>query len=237
MLYRDQGVVLRTYKLGEADRIVVLMTERHGKVRSVAKGVRKTKSKFGARLEPPTHVALQLHEGRELDIVTQAETVDHFRDLRTDLDRLGRAVTMLEAVDQVAMEREPNAHLYRMLLGALRSLAARDSPLVSAAFLWKVLALEGFEPRLDACVLCDEASDLVAFDLDEGGVLCRSDRRGAPLSADALEVLRAILGGRLNQALASDRSPATDEVDHLAVRAMEHHIERRLRSVGLFDRG
>ena len=111
------------------------MTERHGKVRAVAKGVRKTKSRFGARLEPTSHVALQLYEGRELDIVTQAETIDHFRDLRDDLDRLGRAVTMLEAVDQVAQEREPNARLYRMLLGALRTLAARDSPLVSAAFL------------------------------------------------------------------------------------------------------
>ena len=236
MLYRDQGIVLRTYKLGEADRIVVFLTRGRGKVRAVAKGVRKTKSKFGARLEPPTHVALQLHEGRELDLVTQADTVDHFRDLRTDLDRLGRAVTMLEAVDQVAMEREPNPNLYRMLLGALRALAARDSPLVSAAFLWKVLALEGFEPRLDACVLCDAEDDLVAFDLDEGGVLCRSDRRGVPLSAGALEVLRDILGGRLNQALDAARSDATDEVDHLAVRAMEHHIERRLRSVGLLDR-
>jgi DNA repair protein RecO (recombination protein O) len=237
VLYRDHGIVLRTYKLGEADRIVVLMTERHGKVRSVAKGVRKTKSKFGARLEPPTHVALQLHEGRELDLVTQADTVDHFRDLRTDLDRIGRAVTMLEAVDQVAMEREPNPQLYRMLLGALRALAARDSPLVSAAFLWKVLALEGFEPRLDACVLCDAADDLVAFDLDEGGVLCRADRRGVRLSPGALVALRDILGGRLTQALDIERSAATEEVDHLAVRAMEHHIERRLRSVGLLDRG
>jgi len=236
VLYRDQGIVLRTYKLGEADRIVVLMTGRHGKVRSVAKGVRKTKSKFGARLEPPTHVALQLHEGRELDLVTQADTIDHFRDLRTDLDRITRAVTMLEAVDQVSMEREPNANLYRMLLGALRALAARNSPLVSAAFLWKLLSLEGFEPRLDACVLCDAEDDLVAFDLEEGGVLCRSDRRGAPLSAEALELLRLILGGRLNEALDVERSVFTDEVDHLAVRAMEHHIERRLRSVGLLDR-
>ncbi|HRA35346.1 MAG TPA: DNA repair protein RecO, partial [Acidimicrobiales bacterium] len=124
-LYRDQGIVLRTYKLGEADRIVSIITERHGKVRAVAKGVRKTKSKFGARLEPTSHVALQLYEGRELDIVTQAESIDHFRPIRDDLDRLGRAVTMLETVDQVAMEREPNPALYRMLLGALRSLAAR----------------------------------------------------------------------------------------------------------------
>src|SRR6188768_202123 len=101
-LYRDQGIVLRTYKLGEADRIVSFMTERHGKVRAVAKGVRKTKSKFGARLEPMSHVALQLYEGRELDIVTQAESLDHFKANREDLDRLTRGVTLLEAADQIA---------------------------------------------------------------------------------------------------------------------------------------
>ncbi|MET0159651.1 MAG: DNA repair protein RecO, partial [Acidimicrobiales bacterium] len=85
-LYREHGIVLRTYKLGEADRIVVFVTRGHGKVRAVAKGVRKTKSRFGSRLEPGSHVALQLYEGRELDIVTQAESVDHFRAIRDDLD-------------------------------------------------------------------------------------------------------------------------------------------------------
>ena len=77
----------------------------------------------------------------------------------------------------------------------------------------------------------------MAFDLDEGGVLCQATGGASPLSPEALEVLRRILGGRLNEALAADRSPATDEVEHLAVRAMEHHLERRLRSVGLLDRG
>ena len=83
-LYRDQGVVLRTIRLGESDRIVTLVTQGHGKVRAVAKGVRKTKSRFGARLEPISHVALLLYEGRELDVVTQAEVVDHFRVIRAD---------------------------------------------------------------------------------------------------------------------------------------------------------
>ena len=92
-LYHDRGVVLRTYKLGEADRIVSILTRGRGKVRAVAKGVRKTKSRFGGRLEPVSHVDLLMYEGRgELDIVSQAETVDAFRPLRDDLDRLGRAV-------------------------------------------------------------------------------------------------------------------------------------------------
>ena len=236
-LYRDHGIVVRTYKLGEADRIVSFVTERHGKVRAVAKGVRKTKSKFGARLEPTSHVALQLYEGRELDIVTQAESVDHFRPIRDDLDRLTRAVTMLEAADQISLEREPNAAIYRMLLGALRSLAERNSPLVVASFHWKLLALEGFRPVVDECVTCGRVDALVAFDPTEGGLLCTDHRRGTRVSPEAVALLQDILGGRLTAALDAPMSSATHEVDHLATRVMEHHLERRLRSVGLLDHG
>ncbi|MGI9118532.1 MAG: DNA repair protein RecO [Acidimicrobiales bacterium] len=234
-LYRDRGIVLRTYKLGEADRIVSFATERHGKVRAVAKGVRKTKSKFGGRLEPISHVALQLYEGRELDIVTQAEGLDHFRAIREDLDRLTRAVTLLEAVDQLSMEREPNPELYRMLLGALRSLDERNSALVVAGFHWKALALEGFRPVVEHCVVCEATEGLVAFDPTEGGLLCTEHRRGSRVSPEAVELLQAILGGRLAAALEEPASPATQEVDHLATRVMEHHLERRLRSVGLLE--
>ena len=149
-IYRDQGVVLRTIKLGEADRIVTLVTQAHGKVRAVAKGVRKTKSRFGARLEPLTHVSLQLYEGRgDLDTVTQAETIDNFRAVREDLDRMTRATALLEAIDQLAQEREPSPRLYQMLVGALRSLSARNSPVLVPAFFWKLLSLEGFHPLLD----------------------------------------------------------------------------------------
>src|SRR6266566_1711271 len=126
-LYRDQGVVLRTIKLGEADRIVTILTQVNGKIRAVAKGVRKTGSRFGARLEPTRHVALQCYRGRELDVVTQVETIDAFRQLREHYVSLTHAIAMLEAVDQVAQEREANPALYRMLVGALRTLAVAPS--------------------------------------------------------------------------------------------------------------
>src|SRR6185312_12475979 len=132
-LFRDKGVVLRSYRLGEADRIVVFLTERHGKVRAVAKGVRKTTSKFGARLEPLSHVTLLLWQGRsDLDIVNQAEVLDHFREVRDDLDRVTRALSLVEVADQLAQERHPDPRLYEMLVGALRTLAdpARDPRLV-----------------------------------------------------------------------------------------------------------
>jgi len=108
MLYKDEAVVLRTMRLGEADRIVTFVGRGQGKIRAVAKGVRKTTSKFGARLEPTSRIALQCYKGRELDIVTQAEALDHFRVIREDLDRLARATTMLEAVDQVAQDPAPS---------------------------------------------------------------------------------------------------------------------------------
>jgi DNA repair protein RecO (recombination protein O) len=235
-LHRDEAIVLRTYKLGEADRIIVLLTRGRGKVRAVAKGVRKTRSKFGARLEPTSHIEVQLYEGRELDIVTQADSLDHFRAIRDDLDRITRAVSMLEAADQLAQEGEVNPRLFQMLLGALRTLAATDSPLVVPAFFWKVLALEGYRPEVDVCVLCGEADlPLVAFDLDSGGTLCRACRRGNAVTPEAVALLQQILGGRLNDALALPASSATHEVDHLATRAVEHHLERRLRSVSLLD--
>lgn len=235
-LYRDTAVVLRTYKLGESDRIVVLLTEHHGKVRAVARGVRKTKSKFGGRLEPLSHVALLLSKGRDLDHVSQAESVENLRHLVDDLDTATQGLAMVEAVDQLAPDREPVPHLYTMLVRALRTLAERRSPLVVPAFYWKLLAAEGVRPELDVCVSCGESVELVSFDLDQGGMLCRACRRGVPVTPEALGIMRQILGGRLNEALALPEGPAQHEVAQLATRAVEHHLERRLRAVALFER-
>jgi DNA repair protein RecO (recombination protein O) len=237
-LYRDVGVVLRTYKLGESDRIIVFMTAENGKVRAVAKGVRKTKSKFGARLEPMSHVRLLLYRGRELDIVSQAESVEPLAPLLMSLDRASQAMATLEAVDQLGLEREPNPRLYHMAVGVLRTIAERPAPLNVPAFYWKLLAAEGLEPQLDACVRCGESepdTPMIAFDLNEGGTLCRACRSGASISPAALSIMRDILGGRLHHALSMEESPATHEVGSLATRALEHHIERRLRAVAMFE--
>ncbi|MCZ7526945.1 MAG: DNA repair protein RecO [Acidimicrobiia bacterium] len=234
-LYRDQGVVLRTIKLGETDRIVSFLTQGHGKVRAVAKGVRKPGSRFGARLEPTSHVALQCYQGRELDVVTQVETLDAFRSLREDYDRLTHAVPMLEAVDQVAQEREPDPALYRMLVGALRTLAETPSPVVAPAFFWKLLSLAGFHPLLDVCARCGADGPFPAFDLEEGGVLCGPCGRlgGFRVAPDTLTLLERVLGGGLRGALAEPPGPAVRELERLGVRAIEHHLERRLRSAAL----
>lgn len=230
-LYRDHGVVLRTLRLGEADRIVTIVTEGRGKVRAVAKGVRRTSSKFGGRLEPLSHVAMQCWQGRELDTVTQVEVLDGFRSVREDLVRVAKAYTLLEIVDQISQERHPNPRLYEMLVGALRSLGSKDSALLVPAFCLKVLALEGSAPVVDQCASCGSTSDLVAFDLLEGGALCRTCRRGRPVSPEALELVRRVLGGGLVSALDEPTGPQTNEVTELATEAMEVHLDRRLRSL------
>jgi DNA repair protein RecO (recombination protein O) len=236
-LYRDHGVVLRTHKLGEADRIVVLMTAGRGKVRAVAKGVRKTKSRFGGRLEPPRHVSLLIYQGRDLDVINQAETVDHYRLVREDLDRMADALSLVEAVDQVAQQGESNFALYRMLTGALRTLneAPVRSRLLVGAFFWKLLALDGVAPVLDECVLCGDSHSLVSFDAIMGGTLCRQHRQGTPIDGETIALIRRILGGQLAAALSEPPDPATAAASALATSSLEAHLERRLRAVHALD--
>jgi DNA repair protein RecO (recombination protein O) len=229
-LYRDEAVVLRSYKLGEADRIVVLYGRAKGKVRAVAKGVRRTRSKFGSRLEPGSMVRLQLYEGRNLDIVTQAERVAPLASLRADLDRYGRASILLETVDQTTSEREPDPALYRLLTGALTELDRTGNRLIVPAFAAKLLALEGVRPMVEACVSCGSEEGLVAIALHEGGVLCRNCRRGLPISEAARVALSLVFDGRVRHVLDTTPVEVTQELETLAARMIEQHIEQRLRS-------
>ena len=148
-LYRDNAVVLRSWKLGESDRIVSLMTQGNGKIRCVAKGVRKTRSRFGSRVEPTNHLQVQLYRGKgELDTLTQVESIDRFPSLREDLELFARASSMLEAVEVVSQDREPNAALYTMLARALHTVTESESHLVVAGFFMKLLSVEGLAPSI-----------------------------------------------------------------------------------------
>ena len=149
--YKEQGIVLRSIKLGEADKIVSILTQGSGKVRGVAKGIRKTTSRFGGRLEPFTHVNLMLYRGRgALDTITQAEIIAPHRNIRDDLSLFAAGETMLEAVDKVSEEHERNVRLALLLLSGLRALDAKpaDPAAVTESFLLKLLSLSGFHPAL-----------------------------------------------------------------------------------------
>ena len=167
---------------------------------------------------------LLLYEGRELDIVSQAEMIEPGARSAKNLNRLSQAMAMAEATEQVAQEREPSEPLYRMLVGALRTLSGRSGPLVVAAFYWKLLSLDGAGPILSACASCGSGPPtmpLVAFDIAEGGTLCRGCRRGLPLSPAALELLGWILGGQLARVL---EMPA--EHDDRRSRPSRHGLDR-----------
>lgn len=233
-LYRDEGVVLRSHKLGEADRIVVVLTRHHGKVRAVAKGVRKTRSRFGARLEPGSIVGLQLYRGKgELDIVTQAETVERLTAIRDDLERFARVAVVLEIAEHLVPDREADRPLHQLVVGALRELERSGSALVLPAFVMKALALEGVQPVVDRCTGCGAASPLVAFDRSAGGARCAACRQGEPVSAAALACLALVAEGRVREALGSTPPAVAGELEVLAVRLAEHHLERRLRAPGV----
>ena len=157
-LYRDDGIVLRTQKLGEADRIVTILTRRNGRVRAVGKGVRRTKSRFGARLEPFTHVDLLLYTGRSLDVITQAETVRAYGEpLAVDYPRYTSGTAMLETAERFTpIEKEPLIRQFLLLVGGLRALGegAHDPRLVLDAYLLRTLAVAGYAPALDECAVC-----------------------------------------------------------------------------------
>jgi DNA repair protein RecO (recombination protein O) len=158
-LYRDEGVVLRTQKLGEADRIITLLTRSHGRVRAVAKGVRRTRSKFGARLEPFSHVDAQLYTGRSLDVVTQVETIGAYGGPLVGrlpvLHRGNRDARDGRAVHRRGARTRPCSSSCSSSAG-LRALAAgeRDPVLLLDSFLLRSLAVAGYAPTFDACARC-----------------------------------------------------------------------------------
>jgi DNA repair protein RecO (recombination protein O) len=208
-LYRDEGVVLRTQKLGEADRIITLLTRQHGRVRAVGKGVRRTRSKFGARLEPFTHVDLQLYEGRSLDVVQQAETIASYGErVAGDYGRYTAGTAMLETAERLtAEEKEPSVQQFLLLVGGLRTLVEGSHPPGSVldAFLLRSLAVAGYAASFDECARCARPGPHAFFSVPGGGVVCASCRSAGAVtpSAETLRLLAALLTGDWAVRLAS----------------------------------
>ncbi len=240
--YTDEAVVLRTHNLGEADRIVTLLTRRHGKVRAVAKGVRRSTSKFGARLEPFSHVDLQLVVGRTLDIVAQAVSRDAFGEpLVTDYPRYTAGHAMLEAADRlVGEEGEPVVQHYLLLVGALRALGTGDdrpSAQILDSYLLRALAIAGYAPSLAECALCGATDRLDFFNISTGGVVCSSCRPTGSARVDIATTtcLGALLSGDWDGV--SRTSPAVQRSASGLVSAFATwHIERGLRSLAHVER-
>ncbi|MFC4584769.1 DNA repair protein RecO [Sphaerisporangium corydalis] len=239
-LYRDEGVVLRTHKLGEADRIITVLTRRTGKVRGVAKGVRRTKSRFGARLEPFTHVDLQLHTGRSLDVITQVETLRPFGEsLVSDYPRYTAGIAMLETADRLIVgEKEPALRHYLLLVGGLRTLVegGHEARLVLDAYFLRSLAVAGYAPALDSCARCSTPA-IRAFAIAAGGVVCGGCRpAGAAVpAAETIGLMIALIRGDWESADASEQRHRV-ECSGLVAAYLQWHLEHGIRSLRHVER-
>jgi len=256
--YRDEGIVLRTHKLGEADRIITLLTRRNGRVRAVAKGVRRTTSRFGARLEPFTHVDLQIYAGRSLDVITQAVTVRPYGEpFAADYPRYTAGTAMLETAERLTpMEKEPSLRQFLLLVGGLRTLGevVHDPRMVLDAYLLRSLAVAGYAPALEECARCGApgvtgaaggAADRAtgaragsrAFAIAAGGLVCGSCRPpgAASPASQTVGLMLALLRGDWVYADASE-SRHRVECSGLVAAYLQWHLEHSIRSLRLVER-
>ena len=237
--YRDEAVVLRTHKLGEADRIVTMLSRSHGKIRAVAKGVRRTASKFGARLEPFMVVDVQCYVGRSLDIVTQAESLGSYgADITADYGAYTAASVMVETADKIT-DDDGSLQQYLLLVGALRSLSRREHPpgLTLDSYLLRSLSIAGWAPSFIDCAVTGAPGPHSHFVVQLGGVVADEVAPpGSPrLDAATLELLGSLLAGDWAHAeAASERTSA--QASGVIAAYTQFHLERTLRSLEHVDR-
>lgn len=240
-LYRDEAIVLRTQKLGEADRIVTLLTRNYGRVRAVGRGVRKTTSRIGARLEPFSHVDVQCYEGRGLDSVSQVESIAaHGSQLSGDYVRWTAGMAMLETAERLTPEeREPALSQYVLLVSGLRSLASNEHPagLILDSYLLRSLSVAGWSPSFSDCARCGVPGPHRAFSVAGGGMVCSACRPpgSAAPNPSTVHLLGALLTGDWDVAEASDERTRR-EASGLVAAFLHWHLERQIRSLAYVDR-
>lgn len=234
--YRDSAVVLRTYNLGEADRIVILFGQKSGQIRAVAKGVRKPSSRFGARLSPFNLVDLQLHRGRTLDTITQVNLLSAYgAPIGADYPSFTAAKVMVEVTQKLTDGApDPEPELFTLLHGALGAVASRREPpeLLAASYLLRTLGLSGWPLEVSACAVCGSGKLAAAFLPEAGGFICRDCLAPGALRVDARmpDLSRALLAGDWETARTADSGLRAEGLT-VASKWAEWHLEQRLRTV------
>jgi DNA repair protein RecO (recombination protein O) len=226
--YKTEAVVLRSIRLREADRVLHLYTSSRGRVGAVAKGIRRTRSRFGGRLEPFFRLRLMLYEGRgELHTVTGAETIECYPRLREHGASLSAATSACESLLRVFSEGEANVAAYN-----LHSDPSAAGPANLLAFRLKLLLAAGFLPELTSCVRCGAEDGAVSFSPVAGGVVCRECPAGDgfDLGREAYSFMTAAISAPL-QEVPEARPGALAQVDRAVTGTLEHHAHVRLRSV------
>ena len=238
-LYRTEAIVLSRLNLGEADRILTLFTPQYGKLRVIAKGARKARSRLGPHLEIFTRCQLNLSRGRDLDVVTSAETLDAYPPLRDDLDVLGHASHMVELVARLTEDRQEQERVYDLLRGSLRLLADGVDPFaVTRHFEFMLLVALGYRPELYRCLESGEPLEPTTnlFSANRGGMLsvaCRgADPRAVPVSINTQKYLRELDRNGLGNIIRLQVPAETrHEIEALLGGYLRHLTERDLNSL------
>jgi DNA repair protein RecO (recombination protein O) len=231
-MVKTEAVVLRSMRYGEADRILHIYSPHRGRVSAIAKGVRRTRTRFGGRLEPFFRLRIELHEGRgELLTVTGAHTVDGHPGLRGDPTALDAAARACDAVGRLFETSEPHPGVFNLLCRKLSLLdrnpagATRASAL---AFRLKLLLAAGLAPQLSSCARCGEREHLVGFSGAAGGVVCSAcEAEAFPLEGRAYEFMREALSRPLSEAPDGEER-ALGQVERAVSETLEHHAHVRL---------
>lgn len=242
--YRTEAIVLKKYKFGEADNVLSLLSPGGGRIGAIAKGVRKTKSKFGGRLEPFSHIDLMLHRGRgSLQTVTQAESIESFDALRTDYEKLSHGAAVLDLLDRVAMEEHADERLFGLTLATLHAIAAAsgDYARILSAFEVKLMAIIGYRPHLDACVVCGAPAAEGYFSDRGGGILCSAcavtNGSCVSVSGSTLQRLRDLLGARMVEVEGLPPDKVSDEEVARILRGfVAYHVQSRLKGKEFLER-
>lgn len=243
-VYRTEGIVLKGYNVGEADRILTLITPNNGKLRAVAKGMRKTRSRMSGHLDLFTRSSLFLARGRQLDIITQAETIDNFRGLRDDLWRSSQCYYVAELLDGFSAEALPNYPLYALALQTLERLSTvSNCDLVVRSFELQLLGHTGYRPQFHRCLSCESTIEPEGnrFSARLGGILCAACAPQDPASSDiSARALKALRNLQMNERAMLQLPGLEDELRREITARMNDYITYRLesqpRSPGFLDR-
>ncbi len=239
--YRTRGIVLRTHKLGEADRIITLLSPEFGVVRAVAKGVRRTSSKLGATLEPFMEVEAQIVAGRSLHTITQAQLRHPYgQALVADYSAYTAGAAMLETAEQLTMaEADSIGAQYRLLHGALASLArgGHEPGTVLDSYLLRALAAAGWAPSFTHCVRCGAVGPHRAINVTLGGVVCHDCRPAGSMSPSpaTITLLAALLAGDWETVDAAD-APTRGQAGAITANYLQWHLERAVKSLKIVER-
>jgi DNA repair protein RecO (recombination protein O) len=242
--YQTEAIIIKRIKLGEADRILTLYTPELGKLKAVAKGTRRPQSKLGGHVELLTHSRLMLARGRNLDIITQAQTIDNFLPIKDDLERLSRGLYIAELVDSFTGEHIEDRRLFDLLLETLQQLSqTEDCEPVLRYFELHLLDHLGYRPQLQQCTECNSILKPEAnfFSPNRGGVLCHDcgfhEPIASPLSLNALKVLRLWQNCDYASALRVKISPQlAAELEQVMREYIKYLLERQLKSTGWLDK-